>query len=163
MALQLSLITLESWFVTGFVSRLFHRVVGRPRPWSQDCVSDPDAVERCGSGSENLSFFSGHTALATTGAALVCSFHRNLPLYGGGVADRIACGALVGLAGATAILRLNADRHWMTDVFAGAAIGTASGYLLPNLLHFRGEGGVDMSVVPLLRPDMDGMALRLVL
>src|SRR5262249_47322288 len=36
--------------------------------------------------------------------------------------------------------RILSDNHWTTDVALGAAVGVASGYLLPSLLHYGADG-----------------------
>jgi membrane-associated phospholipid phosphatase len=41
-------------------------------------------------------------------------------------------------ATATGMLRVVADKHFTSDILAGALIGVASGGLMPWLLHFRG-------------------------
>lgn len=39
----------------------------------------------------------------------------------------------IAVATGTAILRVAADRHWATDVIAGALLGGALGYAIPAL------------------------------
>lgn len=90
-----------------------------------------------------LSFWSGHTSAAFATAAAAGTVarlrgYRSWPWILGG-----------GLAGATAVgwMRIAADRHWTTDVLAGAAIGALVGFGLPVWLHGRsgasgaGSGG----------------------
>ncbi|ACL63907.1 phosphoesterase PA-phosphatase related [Anaeromyxobacter dehalogenans 2CP-1] len=79
-----------------------------------------------------LSFWSGHTAtaFAAVAAAGTIATLRDAPaapwIVGGGAAAASAVG----------YLRLAADRHWATDVLAGAGWGTAVGILVP-LLHWH--------------------------
>lgn len=40
------------------------------------------------------------------------------------------------MAVSVAILRMQADRHYLTDVMAGAALGTITGFALPILGHY---------------------------
>jgi membrane-associated phospholipid phosphatase len=61
----------------------------------------------------------------------------NLPLYGGGPFDIMACAAAAALAVTTGVARIVNDRHWATDVTAGLLIGGLAGYGLPALLHYR--------------------------
>jgi membrane-associated phospholipid phosphatase len=82
---------------------------------------------------DDLSFFSGHTSLAfslAAGAGTVSELrgYRSAPwVYAGGFA----------LAAAVGWLRMAGDAHWLTDVLAGAAVGTAVGIGVPRLLHPR--------------------------
>ncbi len=145
-AWQMAMINAQSFAVTGLTQKVTKRVFGRARPYTEECAKDPDA-KHCGSSSSNQGFISGHSAMAFTAAGLMCAHHENLPLYGGGFADRAACGVALGAATATGLLRISADKHYATDVLAGAAVGLASGYLLPKWLHY-GFGDDDDEGVP---------------
>jgi membrane-associated phospholipid phosphatase len=112
----------------GLAVNLLKNLTSRERPAQRACAT-------CAESEPNVSFPSGHTAVAFTGAALVCSQHKERALYGGGGADDTACVTSLALAGVTGLLRISADRHYMTDVLAGSAIGLASGYLVPRLIH----------------------------
>jgi membrane-associated phospholipid phosphatase len=43
------------------------------------------------------------------------------------------------LATSVSVARVMKDRHWSTDILAGATIGTLSGWAVPRFLHFRGR------------------------
>ena len=47
----------------------------------------------------------------------------------------------------TGYLRLAADKHWLTDVLAGAAIGATVGILVPLLFHGRRAESVEVTPV----------------
>ena len=130
---QLTLIQAQSFAWASFLTNVTKITVRRQRPFAQDlnCPTDP----ACGGGA-NRAFFSGHTAIAFTGAGLTCVAHRHLPLYGR-VGDPLACATTMTLASVTGLFRILADEHWMTDVLAGTGVGLLSGWLLPWLLHFR--------------------------
>lgn len=106
-------------------TQLVKAAVGRARPYAW-AGSAPSA------GTDDvLSFWSGHTAAAfsaVTSAAMAARLR-------GDPAWRWILG--LGLAGASTVawLRVAADRHWATDVAAGAAFGAAVGLGLPLLLH----------------------------
>jgi membrane-associated phospholipid phosphatase len=169
-AAQMALIDAEAFAITGFLSFLSNATIRRERPYVRECgAGKPDQVfPSCEKGGQGEGFFSGHTAIAYTGAALTCSHHANLPLYGqSGVGGTITCIAM--LAGATAggTARVLADKHYATDVIVGAAIGLASGLLVP-WFHYRGGGerAADLSAkasplrvvsVPLLSLDGGGV------
>jgi membrane-associated phospholipid phosphatase len=168
---QMALIDTEAFAITGFLSFLSNATIRRERPY----------VRQCGAGRENPhfpdcetpgqaeGFFSGHTAIAYTGAALTCSHHAHLPLYGkSGVGGTITCATM--LAGATVggIARVYADKHYLSDVVVGAAIGLTSGLVVP-WLHYRGgnrtEGAAaatptsDLHVFPVPVLSLDGGGL----
>lgn len=149
-AYQLALIGAQTMMVTNLVTGLTKRLVGRARPDAGLCVAGNELA--CAT--ENESFISGHTSAAFAGAGLICANQQNLRLYGSDTAGAIACG--VGLAGATAVgtLRMVANRHHLSDVLAGAAVGLAAGYLLPNLTNFDfGANGRSHGTLTLMAGD----------
>lgn len=72
--------------------------------------------------SDNLSFPSGHTAIAFTNAALLYYEYKDSNLW------YASSGFL--FATATGILRIANKRHYSSDVLAGAGIGLASGLIV---------------------------------
>lgn len=115
------LLTVEAVTLAALVTQAAKYAVGRARP---------DAWYGRGAGPDaNLSFWSGHTAMAfsTAAAAGTVARERGYPgwpwIYGLGFAA----------AGAVGFLRIAADRHWLTDVVAGAGCGLAAGLALPAL------------------------------
>ena len=136
---RLALLDMEALGPTGLVNRLLHRTVGRERPSKIGCREDPSYEAACGY-ADAASFPSGHTSSSFVAAGLVCAHHRALPLYGHPAADAAACAGMLVVGAGNGVLRLVADRHWVSDVLAGAAFGFALGYGLPNLLHYGYEG-----------------------
>ena len=136
-AWQMTLIMLQAEAITGLLSRFGHRYIGRERPDVEECRKDPEYHHLCFGGS-NASFPSGHTSGAFVGAGVVCAHHTHLPLYGGGAPDIAACAVNLTMATASSVLRLIADRHYLTDNLVGAAIGLGAGWGVPLLLHYRG-------------------------
>jgi membrane-associated phospholipid phosphatase len=113
-ALQLALIHAEALAVNAFVSRITQKSVGRSRPDKLPTTTD------------NTAFFSGHTSTAFTTASVLYVQHSRLAIYGN-AADEIVCPAAVAVATATGLLRMVSDRHWASDVLAGALFGTLIG------------------------------------
>lgn len=136
-AWQMLLMNAQAMTFTGLMARASHIFIGRDRPLGKECDDDPEYHSQCDQRNRFAGFFSGHTALAYTGAALTCVHHRYIPLYGGGVADIIPCAATMATATVTGYLRLANDKHYISDVIVGAFVGIASGYGLPWLLHYR--------------------------
>lgn len=114
-ALQLALINAEALAINGLLSRVTQKSVGRARPDAPQ-PGEPD----------NTAFFSGHTSTAFTMASALCVQHARLEIYGN-VADKIVCPAALAVAATTGLMRIVADRHWASDVLAGAVFGTIVG------------------------------------
>jgi hypothetical protein len=138
-AIQMLAMDLESYALAGAIA-LSAEKLGRVRPIDHGCQKDPNHSPRCGDDAQlNASFMSGHTTIAFAGAGLTCAHHSNLPLYGGGTADVMACAVALAAAAASGTLRIASDAHYTTDVLLGAGVGLFAGYGLPELLHYRGS------------------------
>jgi membrane-associated phospholipid phosphatase len=124
-ALQLALIDAEALAINGLLSRAAQKGIARARPDAQPGTTD------------NTSFFSGHTSTAFTTASVLCVQHARLQIFGN-AADQIVCPVAVAIAAATGLMRIVADRHWASDVIAGATIGTAVG-LSVSWAHLGGD------------------------
>ncbi|WP_338407411.1 phosphatase PAP2 family protein [uncultured Flavobacterium sp.] len=79
--------------------------------------------------SDNLSFPSGHTATAFTNAALLYYEYKDSDLW------YASSGFL--FATATGILRIANNKHYTSDVLAGAGIGLASGLIISYWNPFK--------------------------
>ena len=130
-AIQLALINGETLAVTEALNLTVSNLITRSRPEGDICPAnskyDPHCVK---------SFWSGHAANAFAAASLVCTEHGALDLYGG-KADSVTCGTMLAAASAVGVLRIASNDHHASDVLVGAAVGGATGYLMPKLLHFR--------------------------
>lgn len=139
-ALQMTLIDLQSLGLSGVLALGMEHGLGRARPYERECTDpngfDPVGYNACGPPGGFQGFPSGHAAAAFTMAGLTCVHHQHLPLWGGGWPDAAACIGTMALATTTGTLRLVVDRHWATDIVAGAAIGIFNGYFLPLWLHY---------------------------
>ncbi len=138
-ASQMFLINTEAFAITGFFSFLSNATIRRQRPYVRECgAGKPDPVfPDCDVAGQSEGFYSGHTAIAFTGAALTCMHHANLPLYGdNGVGGAVACVTLMTGATVGGVARLIADKHYASDVIVGAGVGLASGIIVP-WLHYR--------------------------
>jgi len=135
-AAQMLAMNAQAFALTFLVTELTKRGFRRERPFGNGCDSGAESPEDCSSSNRYESFISGHTSTAFTGAGLVCAHHGRVPLYGGRAADGTACGAAIAMATTVGALRIAADRHYLSDVLAGATLGLLSGYLLPSWLHY---------------------------
>jgi membrane-associated phospholipid phosphatase len=79
---------------------------------------------------DSRSFPSGHASFAFAAASAAASIlHRRGELHN----HKVETALLFAAATTTAVLRVSAHRHFPTDVIAGAALGTAVGWLVPQL------------------------------
>jgi len=123
-----SLVLIETLAVSFSVNQVVKYAVRRPRPFVYDATlmdterTTPDAA---------LSFYSGHTStvfcMATAYSYTFTKRHPNSPLV---IPVWLATHAL---AATTGVLRVEAGKHFWTDVLAGAAIGSTIGFLVPYL------------------------------
>jgi membrane-associated phospholipid phosphatase len=136
-AWQLVLIDAEAIAVEALLSTAIKRTVGRARPYVAGCSETPDEPG-CSAdpNTRNSSFLSGHSLIAFTAASTLCVQHSRLSLYGG--ADAAVCPAALAIATTTSLLRVVADRHWSSDVLAGALLGLAVGATV-SLVHLHQE------------------------
>lgn len=90
------------------------------------------------SNEDNLSFPSGHSSLGfaiTAGAATVCHFRHYWT-------EPYVWATGIALSVSTEYLRMAADRHWLSDVVIGGAVGIGSGLVIPRLMRR------DLKIVP---------------
>ncbi len=74
----------------------------------------------------NSSFPSGHTTVAFAAATVFAMEYRDRPLV---PLISYSAATLIGLS------RITENKHWITDVFAGAALGFFTGKLVVNNYH----------------------------
>ena len=129
---QDALIIFESAMLAAVTNQLVKFTVGRERPFVHVLPEDQKALTDHPT-DNNMSFYSGHTSLAfslVTAAGTVSELrgYKNTWLIW---AVGLPAAASVGL------LRMGADRHYLTDVLVGALAGSAFGVGVPLLLHGR--------------------------
>lgn len=143
--LQIGMSAVEAFVIQGLLVAGTKRLVGRVRPPVDRCPGTEDDYA-CRSNASRRSFLSGHSAAGFTTAGLMCVYHTKLDLYGGGVPDALACAGALALATADGLLRITADEHYASDVFASGLVGLITGYAVPYLLHFRRAPAPDAPV-----------------
>ena len=131
------LVVAEAVAATGLLTQGVKYVVARQRPYAigAGAPKDPDT---------RASFWSGHTSLAFAAAAAGGSVAEIRGYAGWPWVYAVGFTAAAG----TGYLRLAGDRHWLSDVLAGAAAGTAVGFAVPWLHRGVTSGGVSVSVLP---------------
>jgi len=155
-AWKLAALDAETLLTALFVSLSLQKITARGRPFLPVCQSNPTYAE-CTSGTPNASFPSGHTTVVFAAVSLECFHHGFLETShtGWGAA---ACPVTVVAATVTGILRIAADRHWATDVIAGALLGGAIGYAVPALHLAFGEEKTAI-LTPSVSPSYLGLTL----
>jgi membrane-associated phospholipid phosphatase len=134
-ALQMALIDAEVLAVAHMVTWLTSRLAGRVRPEALECAPAGTCVDR-GSGPVD-SFVGGHTIMAYAAAGLVCVHHFENPWLTGSYAGAtMACAGGLALTTGMSFLRIEADRHWASDITFGALMGAALGFGLPYVLSY---------------------------
>ena len=130
-----------SAIASGIVTNSFKYVIGRGRPTDGHGAYDFEPF------SGRDSFSSGHTTEAFALASVITEHYNSMwvqvPAYG--------LASMVGYA------RLNNNRHWPSDVLAGAAIGTFTGKTVVrfNKRHRK------VQIKPIVGPDVNGAQLSL--
>jgi membrane-associated phospholipid phosphatase len=122
------LVAAEALAIAVAATEVVKLAVARRRPYAlgEAVRAGPD---------DDLSFFSGHTS----GAFAVAGAFGTVAKLRGYRGWPIVYAAGFAVAAGVAYLRVAGDKHWLTDVAAGAAVGAAAGVGAPLLLH-RGEG-----------------------
>lgn len=112
------------------VRTVLKQVIHKPRPYVQDGVPLPDGVDPA----ENYeSFPSGHSIMAFSAAAYTQTMQ--LLFYPDSTTMKAVSATTWILAATTATLRVISGNHYLEDVLAGAAIGSAIGFLGPYLTY----------------------------
>ncbi len=136
-----SLLALESFALSSLIVRIPKNLVGRHRP--DNCEREgPYAFDGPFTGT---SFPSGHTTASFAVASVIANQYRDhkwIPITAYSVAS------LAGLS------RIYENKHWFSDVVAGAAIGT----LVGNLVSRRSPDS-KLSIVPYGSSNYQGVKL----
>jgi membrane-associated phospholipid phosphatase len=135
-----SLAVAEAAIGTGLITQVIKYSTGRQRPLVH---YDGDPL-RVTSSDDNVSFISGHTSFAfsiatASGSIASARGYKTAPLI---------WGIGMSLAATTGYLRIAADKHYLSDVVLGAAVGSAVGLLMPRWLHDHGKIGTQVVPAP---------------
>ena len=112
----------------GTLSQASKLLFRRQRPFGRFAPKDSTAPARQPD-DDNLSFFSSHTSTTSAYAFGVAAVATRRAVRTPLVLVIAAC------AGLTGYLRIASDRHYLTDVLTGYAVGALVGTLTPRVLH----------------------------
>ena len=125
-----TLLATQSYLVAGAMEALVKFVTGRQRPnYLKDGSLTPDPVFRGPRFSlqyGSTSFPSGHTTAAFAAATVYAQEYRDRPLV---PIISYSAATLIGLS------RITENKHWISDVFAGAALGYVTGLQVVRNYH----------------------------
>ena len=140
---KIGVMYLETQLLTWGTTKLLKTFIDRPRPYM---YHDDYPQAKVDSGDWNNSFPSGHTAMSFAGASFASYVFWK---YNPDSKWRIpVTAASYSLAITVAALRVAGGSHFMTDVLAGALIGTAIGIGVPALHTLFADKDATVSVSP---------------
>lgn len=148
---RVGLLYLEAFAFTGVVYGSSVYFVDRYRP---DVYNTSLDMEYRTNGNYRNSFFAGHVAVIATSTFFIAKvfddYHPNnnwkWALYGGAAAATLGMG----------YMRLEAGKHFPSDILLGSLVGAASGILTPAL-HKNKSKKPSWSVVPDVRAQGSGL------
>ena len=123
-------IVIESLAFSGVVTLALKSLAGRSRPFTEDGAHTFAPVQIA---DERTAFPSGHATVAFAVSAVLSERVGN-PWIGAG---------LYALASLTALSRVYHDKHWVSDVVLGGAIGAGAGLLAAHFERERSEKASD--------------------
>ena len=146
----------ETEFLAYSSSALLKSIVVRYRPYAYG-TSDPAILSNSDASS---SFPSRHATMAFAAAVFA---GRTFDAYNPGSSwSPYVWGGSLGLASLTAALRVTSGNHFLSDIAAGALLGAAEGFLVPELHRNRNDSGSGAVPAGLsFSPLADGAALTL--
>lgn len=150
--LELGFMYLETLALAHTFKELTKSVVTRYRPY---CYYDDTRESLLREDDSNRSFISGHSTMAFTSAAFLSKVYWDM--HPEGKEKYIVAGSSFAAAGAVGVLRILSGNHFLTDVLAGAAVGTFVGWFVPEY-YLDDDREIQVS---LLSPDgRPGLAFR---
>ena len=140
-----SILAAESFLAANAVGTAAKFVAGRSRPYTGD---GKQMYHFFNFKTPRTSFPSGHTVSAFSVASVYAYSYDSFAVKA----------AAYGLASMVALQRVYADKHWASDVFFGAALGTATG----RLVAAKAPGGEKkLTLLPVYQPGYAGAVAML--
>ena len=127
---KVSLMTLQTILLNSSITNLVKVTVKRPRPYlyNQDVALSLKLRK-----ADRYSFFSGHTSTTAALAFMTAQMHTD---FNGGRANAAVWSIAAAIPTFTAIQRMRAGKHFLSDVLLGYLIGATVGILVPQIHRF---------------------------
>lgn len=136
--LTLGVMFLETRGLNKEITGLIKHKAGRIRPYMYNAAkSNEFKLDMSKEANTYKSFLSGHTSEAFSMAVFCAKTFTDM--YGKSKWSKLIWVGSLSIASTTACLRVAAGKHYPTDVLAGAAFGSAIGYLVPYLHLSKSE------------------------
>jgi membrane-associated phospholipid phosphatase len=138
----------EVYFFTHSLTGLTKSFTGRIRPYLYNTslsVDERFEVQGNGAPTASTSFISGHSSATFAYAVFFAKSFTDI--YGKSTWSTVIWITSLTLASATAYSRVAAGEHYPTDVLAGALVGSAIGYFIPEL-HKKKSEKLSLSIFP---------------
>lgn len=140
-----SILAAESFLAANSIGTAAKFIAGRSRPYAGD---GKGTFHLLSLKTSRTSFPSGHTVSAFSVASVYAYSYDSFAVKA----------AAYGLAGMVALQRVYADKHWASDVFFGAVLGTATG----RLVAAKAPGGENkLTLLPVYQPGYAGATAML--
>ncbi len=124
----------ESQAINLLATNIAKVAARRHRPWLSYRNFDSPFYENADRENANQSFFSGHTSAVFASASF---HHRMLQRFRGkGFGDAEVWGVYLAAA-VTGLMRIGADKHYLTDVVVGAVVGTFVAKWVVDISEYR--------------------------
>ena len=134
--------SLQALIYTNVISFTVKSFIGRARPTDGKGAHHFDPFSEL-----DASFPSGHTATAFAILSPWAFYYPHVVTYG-----------LLVIGGGAAVARMQRQKHWLTDVLAGGALGVSMAYWLSRKHQGRLS---NRSVTPVIGPGAVGLTLQL--
>lgn len=112
---ETALLSFESFVVANTIGTVAKMGIGRSRPYTEE---GSGSYKPFSTDSDHTSMPSGHTTSAFSIASVFADEYEDKPIIGV---------TAYGLASMVALQRVYDDKHWASDAFAGAVLGTVIG------------------------------------
>jgi membrane-associated phospholipid phosphatase len=122
-----TLLATQAYIVGGVMESVIKAITGRQRPNYEDPKGPQPYFHGPSFGlKQDCSFPSGHTTVAFAAATVFAMEYRDHPIV------PVICYSAASLIG---LSRITQNAHWISDVFAGAALGYVTGRQVVNNYH----------------------------